>query len=387
MQTKTLRFVISALLMLGFIGASCYSQPSHAATLAAAQTEAPRSYKLLFVGGIMPHSPLIKGTKGLTEKKEYDYARTFDSLGTRLSAADFTIGHLETPLGLPPYSFQPQHSAPAALAVTLKEVGFDVLTTASDHVADRSGRGIVSTLDVLDSLELQHTGSYRRQEHRSSQTPIVLSLEEDITVGLLAYTYGTRVVNVPRPTYVDLIDTAMIAQDIENARLSEVDYLIVQIDWGQDYQREPSPQQRALALWLHRQGVDAVIGNLPHGVQRSEWLTEGEHPTFVAYSLGSFTSNQLKPIAARASLLLSLELALGDNGALRIAPSYEYLFMNRYAPTGEAVCLLRPMPLDPDAPTPLVPAKEQADWQAARDYYRTISLDYQPQTYQLKTND
>lgn len=387
MQAKIFRYLLVSILSLGITWVSTTSKSTQAAIPPFLTQQPLNSYKLLFVGDIMTHGPQIKAAKTSVGTDGYDFSRSFDSLAPRLRAADLTIGNLETTLGVPPYSGYPMFSSPASLAIALREVGFDVLTTANNHSADRSGRGIVRTLDILDSLEIQHTGSYRRQEHRSSQTPLVLSLQEDISVGILAYTYGTNGLKVPPPTYVDLIDTAMIAQDIEAAHLSEIDFLIVQIHWGQEYQREPTTEQKELAQWLHRKGVNAVIGSHPHVVQRSEWLTEAEHPTFVLYSLGNFISNQIKPAGTRAGLMLTLELTLLPNRELRVSPSYEYVFVNKHTPQGEAVYRLLPMSLDLDATLPELSAKEQEDWRAARSYYRGISLDYQPQTYQLKTND
>lgn len=384
MQTRILRLVLACALTLSYVWISCASKPTQAAGIDQLTEVMPRKYKLLFVGDIMTHGPQLKAAKLAHTPEQYDFTQSFDSIAPRLTAPDYTIGNLETTLGVPPYSGYPMFSSPASFAEALKAVGFDVLTTANNHSADRSGRGIVKTLDILDSLEILHTGSYRRQEHRSSQSPLVISLEEDISVGILAYTYGTNGLKVPPPTYVDLIDTTMMAQDIENARLSEVDYLVVQIHWGQEYQREPSLEQRELARWLHHKGVDAIIGSHPHVAQRSEWLTEAEHPTFVLYSLGNFISNQIKPASTRAGLVLTLNLELDTQQRLHVAPSYEYVFVNKQTPQGKTVYRLLPMPLEVDAPMPPLPTKEQEDWRAARQYYRSIPLEIQPKRYYLR---
>ena len=76
-------------------------------------------------------------------------------------AADYTTACLETTFNGPPYSGYPQFCAPDALAYGLKTVGFNLLSTASNHSMDTWYSGLVRTLDVLDAAGLEHVGTYR----------------------------------------------------------------------------------------------------------------------------------------------------------------------------------------------------------------------------------
>ena len=58
--------------------------------------------------------------------------------------------------------------------------------------------------------------------------------------------------------------------------------------WGYEYQRQPAQSQRKLAAFLHRHGVDIVVGSHPHVVQ--PYTATEEQITI--YSLGNFISNQ-----------------------------------------------------------------------------------------------
>lgn len=354
---------------------SCtHSEASRGASEQSADTTIRNEYRLLFVGDIMIHGPQIKAARRPKLKAGYDFSASFDSISPLLRSADLCIGNLETTLAGKPYSGYPMFSSPDALAVALKEAGFDILTTANNHSADRGRRGIVRTLDLLDSLGIAHTGSYRKADDREQQTPLVVELEGSIKLGILAYTYGTNGMPIPKPTQIDLIDTLVIAQDLERAQRLGVDYQIVQIHWGEEYRRDPSSEQTELARWLHRQGVDAVIGSHPHVVQRSEWLQEEAQPTFVLYSLGNFISNQIKPEGTRAGLMLELRLVRQGSGQVEAFPSYHFVFVNKRTPEGQAVYRLVPMPLSSDVPMPPLPKDEQADWRAALRYYQSLPL-------------
>lgn len=323
----------------------------------------------------MAHGPQIKAAR--TAEGMYDFTSSFDSLASRISSADLAFGNLETTFGGKPYTGYPMFSTPDAMGTALREAGFDVLTTSNNHSADRSALGITRTLDVLDSLGIAHTGSYRSEDERERTAPLMLQLGS-LRLAVLAYTYDTNGLTVPEPTLVDGIDTLLMAQDIARADSLGANYKIVQIHWGVEYERAPNREQRALAEWLHRQGVDAIIGSHPHVVQQSEWIEPDSlqsKRSFVIYSLGNFVSNQRKPAATRGGMLLSLTLSRANPTAdIVTQPSYQYVFVNKLRPDGRAVYRLLPVDL-PKAQVPVpLPRAEQVDLQAFCSYYSTIPL-------------
>ena len=64
--------------------------------------------------------------------------------------------------------------------------------------------------------------------------------------------------------------------------------MVACMHWGNEYQRQPSRQQRKLAQFLHHHGVDIVVGSHPHVIQ--PYTTSEQQITI--YSLGNFISNQ-----------------------------------------------------------------------------------------------
>ena len=138
----------------------------------------------------MMHSPQVAdGLNNSTGK--YDFSHWFEPIKKYLDTDGLTIGNLETPIAGPQggYTGYPLFNAPDIFAKNLKDVGFDVLTTANNHSIDQKVSGINATLDVLDSTDIKHTGTARSQEERDE---ILIVEKNNIKIAVLAYTYGTN---------------------------------------------------------------------------------------------------------------------------------------------------------------------------------------------------
>ena len=328
--------------------------------------------RLVFAGDIMTHGPQIKAAD--RGHGTYDFTPSFELVRPMIERADLALANLETTFGGTPYRGYPMFSSPSSLGSALKEAGFDVLTTANNHSCDRGHYGVVNTIDVLDSLGMRTTGSYRTRAERSQRTPLIIDVR-GIKLAVLAYTYGTNGLPIPQPALVDTINLEQISDDLRRADSLGADYKIVQIHWGNEYEKHPNKRQRELAIALARHGVGAVIGSHPHVVQDSEWIEEegAKMKTFVIYSLGNFISNQTSPAATRGGMLLSLEL-IRERGTGRwtTQPSYQYVFVQKRTSSGNPIYRLRPVSLDsiPEG----IPPSETSDLRAMQRHYKSIQL-------------
>lgn len=246
------------------------------------------SIKLLFVGDIMQHDSNIAGAYNSITKK-YDYSACFEYVAPILRSADLTIGNLELTLAGSPYKGYPQFSAPDALAVELKRSGVDVLVTANNHSLDRRRKGVERTIDLLDSLGFQHTGTFKDSLARAVTYPLIIQ-KDGFQFSLLNYTYGTNGIPVTKPNIVNLIDTVAIKVDLAKAREQQSDAIIVFMHWGLEYQSLPSKDQKTVAALCLREGAKLVIGSHPHVLQPMVWNKEADQ--VIAYSLGNFVSGQ-----------------------------------------------------------------------------------------------
>jgi len=248
----------------------------------------------IFAGDIMGHSTQIMAAY---DKKtgRYQYDSCFKYLKPVLAKADFAIANFEVTLAGEPYTGYPRFSSPDALALASKNAGFNCLVTANNHCYDRGGAGLVRTLNVLDLLDIKHTGTFRNDRERLTNNPLIFQ-KNGIKVALLNYTYGTNGLKVPAPLRVNRIDKHQIAVDVQKAKLEKADQIILFFHWGTEYQTLPGKHQKDLANFCDSLGVGIVIGSHPHVVQPMEWYPEksGTGTELIAWSLGNLISNQRK---------------------------------------------------------------------------------------------
>ena len=263
---------------------------------------------LLFAGDLMQHKPQIDAAR--QANGTYDYSGVFDEMAPEIQRADIAIGNFEVTLGGPPYKGYPQFCAPDAYLQAAIDCGFDVLTTCNNHSVDTYARGIRRTIQMMDSLGVQHLGTYTDADDRAKKYPFFIE-RNGIRICLLNYTYGTNGIPVPKPCVVNLIDTAVIARDIAMAKAQQPDVIIAIPHWGDEYQLLPNKAQRELADWLFAQGVDHVIGGHPHVVEPIEVRTHNGNRHVLAYSLGNFVSNQSRPNTDGGTMV---RLTLRKNG-------------------------------------------------------------------------
>jgi poly-gamma-glutamate synthesis protein (capsule biosynthesis protein) len=243
---------------------------------------------LLFAGDIMGHDSQIASAYDAAISR-YDYSSCFQFIKPYIKSADVAIGNLELTLAGPPYKGYPAFSSPDALAETLKDAGFDVLVTANNHSCDRGKKGIERTIEILDSLGMEHTGTFADEASRLNDYPLILR-KKNFRLALLNYTYGTNGIAVPYPTFVNPIDTSQMALDIAAINTDSIDMIIAFVHWGSEYQSQPNAYQKNVARFLFKKGAQLVIGAHPHVLQPMEF--DSLRQQAVVYSLGNFVSGQ-----------------------------------------------------------------------------------------------
>lgn len=254
-----------------------------------------RSVSLSFTGDILIEDALYNWMG-----KGYDFKNYFDKVTPYLKA-DLVIGNQEVVLGGETlgitgsdYTF----NAPEEIAKQLPQIGFDVLTFANNHSYDRGMQGIVNTRKNLKAASIQTTGAYEKKEQRDD---ILVVERNGIRFAILAYTYDTNqwidaensfAVNhfLNEEHMFDDRCKKQLARDVQKAK-EQADVVIAAMHWGTEFTYEIDAAQRDAAGFLNEQGVDIIIGNHPHCLQRVETLTNAQgKETFVMYSLGNFVS-------------------------------------------------------------------------------------------------
>lgn len=253
----------------------------------------------------------------------------FENLKSSFSLSSYVIGNLETPLAgeeLIYSNHKWSFNTPDSLAESLKRVGFDLVTTANNHCLDRGKIGLLNTIKVLDQYGIEHIGTYASKVDREK---VFIKKIGGLRFAFLSYTYGTnaafngeylgedsymvnlfqsqerkdplkkqyitRAINKFHDILAEksgyywhaLSQKKQICKDIEKCRRENVDYIIMCMHCGGQYNKAPDPYTLSLVEWLSKKGVDFIIGNHPHVIHLGKKIS-GKKIT--VYSLGNLCS-------------------------------------------------------------------------------------------------
>lgn len=257
-------------------------------------TDSTSTLTISFVGDLMCHSPQMDYAR--IGKDSFDFKPVFRKVKNYLSSADITIGNLETIFAGTEngYSGYPLFNSPDEYLYALKDAGFDILLTANNHSMDRGKKGIIRTIEKINSLGMSSIGSFKSQYDRDSIRVFEIN---GIKITLLAYTYGLNGNYIPKNEkyLVNKIDTNLIKLDIEDARKKNADVVLVYFHFGEEYQRKLNTYQKEIVKSAVNSGADLIIGSHPHVIQPIEKFLSEKNKIkegIIAYSLGNFLSNQ-----------------------------------------------------------------------------------------------
>lgn len=243
-------------------------------------------------GDIMFHNPQLKSALD-AKNGEYNFNDMFKSVKKYIEGADLAIGNFETVTAGPEHGYRgyPTFNTPKSAIKTLKDIGFDILSTANNHSLDVGREGLVETIENIQEFGLKNVGTYKE--------PVKEVLIEDIKgikIAVMSYTYGcngleSRLTEEELKYMINFIDEDKIKEDIRLAR-EQADVVVIIIHWGSEYQRKPSEFQLSLAEKMFDWGADIILGSHPHVIQRAELKKINGQVKYVIYSMGNFISNQ-----------------------------------------------------------------------------------------------
>ncbi|MCY3850110.1 MAG: CapA family protein [Acidimicrobiaceae bacterium] len=297
-----------------------------ATTTTTTTTTRPRTAILAFTGDLLPHGPVRSAAAayasadsetGTDVGSGYDFGPMFEEVRPVISAADLAICHFETPLSRDDTSLSgyPLFNSPRGLASAARQAGYDGCSTASNHSFDRNAAGVFSTIEVIEEAGLRQAGMAR--SHLEDITPVIYQVN-GIAVGHLSATYSLNGLVLPsdRGYLVDLIDPESILFEARAAKEAGAEFVIVSLQWGNEYQSTPSAaQDRWLSEILPSDEVDLIVGHHVHVVQPVDRVGD----EFVIFGLGNFLSNQSAnccPVATQDGMIALVALVEGLDGEI-----------------------------------------------------------------------
>lgn len=231
--------------------------------------------------------------RATAETRSYNFKPMYADVTDYVASFDLAFINQETlmggdNLGLSGY---PQFNSPQDLGRDLKEIGFDIVNIAHNHMCDKGEKGLRGTIDFFESEEMAGVtmiGGYRNEDDFDN----IRTVEKNgITLSLLSYTYGTNGMTLPSSS--ELVVPYINDNDIiRQCALAEEagDITVVSMHWGEENISTPTSEQKRVARLLAENGVDVIIGHHPHVLQPIEWIEHDGGKTLCIYSLGNLVS-------------------------------------------------------------------------------------------------
>ena len=191
---------------------------------------------------------------------------------------------------------------PDELAEAVKKAGINLVTTANNHLLDKSIKGVMRTLDVLDKYNIAHVGSYRNEEEKNKLMIINI---KGIKIAILAYIfimnyykmddiyekyhYLTKIVPYENNKYYEEIYEE-INEDFKKARNYSPDIILVLVCMGGQFLHYNVEFQDKWNKIFSELGEDIILGDHSHTVQPFQFFGTN----FIANSPGNFSNSYIK---------------------------------------------------------------------------------------------
>lgn len=266
------------------IAPAAATTPRAEPALAASQ---PLTTSVAFVGDIAMIVHIAAYLEGVESPKDpLPAGYPFHDVAEQLRSYDLAIGNLECVV-----TNKHTKRTPKTLTASLKspqallDAGFDAVSVANNHTLDMSWPGYFDMLERLDAAKLPRAGVHSEEK---KEAELVLE-SKGIKIAVVGHFKR---------------DKKLALEDVARAK-TKADVVIVFVHWGNEYEVDVAPDQRAWGHTLIDAGADAVVGAHPHVVQPEE-IYNGK---LIAYSLGNFVFPLMWKAGTSNGALLELDVA------------------------------------------------------------------------------
>jgi len=252
------------------------------------------------------------GVDSIVVEKGADFP--FRHVNTILRGGDIVLGNLEGVIsdqGRSPKNFMSNcFRGRPQVAGALSRAGFTAMTLANNHTMQHGEKPLRDTVALLTASGIESTGI--NENNPNSSRPIIVN-KNGISVAIFGYCCISQQYHLDFPV-VCRGTFENIACDIEPFK-TKVDFVIVNLHWGDEFVDRPSPDQMRLGRKLIDAGADLIIGHHSHVLQGVERHKQG----LIVYSLGSFVKDLWKK-NMRESVIFECSLTKHGIDAVRYIP-------------------------------------------------------------------
>ena len=292
--------------------------------------------KILAMGDMIFHQPIVKNYRS---NDSYDFTPIFNNISSDINEADLAIANFEGSVnsnrklsGFPLFNF------PKETIYSLKNVGFDLLSTANNHALDTGLDGIAETISHINESSMKNFGTLAEDGDKG-----IIVEKNGIKIGLISFTDTLNGMDSLMRGKEYSVNTFAqdVKSDIQNLK-DNSDIVIVYPHWGNEYQLVPNDRQIFLKTMLQESGADIILGSHPHVLQRYEVEEKNNKKYFTIYSMGNALSNQrvenLKKPGVDTGALIKLVIEKDNVSGETKLKSYGVYptYVNRYHANGKS---------------------------------------------------
>lgn len=157
---------------------------------------------------------------------------------------------------------------------TVKNKGFDILSTANNHSLDMGEQGVEATIDFLKERNILHVGTSKNDVKHGDFSIIE---RNDIKIAFISYTFSMNQFTNPSDkkwlvNHLEVnqaeVDLSILKQDVANAKAQNADFIVLSLHYGNAYQAYPGVHIVENTKRIFEEcGVDVILGTHAHNVQ------------------------------------------------------------------------------------------------------------------------
>lgn len=172
---------------------------------------------------------------------------------------------------------------PTALIDDMESIGFNMVAMLGSNTLSLGEEALSKSFDYWDQQTMYFAGG-----NRSIDESTEIFTKNGINFGLLSYTMPSNLseITIENPSLLDVYNDQKAQEDVTNLK-SQVDVVLVYIDWNDVETMEVTGDQKRVAKLLADAGADVVLGTNTKTIQPVEWIDD----TIVYYSLGNMITD------------------------------------------------------------------------------------------------
>jgi len=238
---------------------------------------------LTFAGDFVPDK---KTLKLIHENRMHEFAPGVSKI---IKQSDFSIVNLETPLTTrkdPIEKLGNNFMAHPENAKLVKNMGFDAVTLANNHILDQNEQGVLDTINACEKVGLKTVGASKNLD--SAKDPLIIEVKNKKIgiINICEQEFNIATENTAGANPFTAIDAFYQISLLK----PKVDYLIVIFHGGLEYHHIPLAGFIKNCKFMIDCGADAVVCHHTHYISGYEYYNG--KPIF--YGLGNFAFNYKK---------------------------------------------------------------------------------------------